>query len=110
MVVIQANRLHLAADVNYGEGYIAFEWPEPLYGREWLQIDMEGFCSRMMPFRSGQGPPEFLDVDPEFIRLRFDQRLALRLELAPEIEIRFQASADEFRQLLQAVTYLRQGQ
>lgn len=47
-------------DTDRGEGWITFQRPHDLYGYEQLTIDLDGHCSRRMPIRSGNGPPDFL--------------------------------------------------
>lgn len=93
------------ADLEYGEGWLCFCWPDGMYGSEQLQIDMEGHCSRAMPIRSGQGPPEFVTVERDRVVLRFRPALARKLELDDEIEIRFSINDDDYQKLCDIVAY-----
>jgi hypothetical protein len=96
--------------LEYGEGWLAFVWADPLYGREGLQIDVEdSHCSRMMPIRCGQGPPEFVEVARDRVKLRFSPELAKKLELDEEIVIEFAISDQEFEQLERTIEHFRGG-
>ena len=103
-----ASRVTVAADVDYGEGYIHFEWPDPIYGSEGLTIDLVGFCSRNMSIRSGAGPPDFVELRPGSVTLRFTSVLAKKLELHETIQIQFSISEDDFRALQQVVEYFKE--
>lgn len=93
------------ADTDHGEGRVVFKWPHELYGYEELTIDLDGYCSRRMPIHSGDGPPEFVELRRDSIKLRFTRSLAEKLQLAEEIEISFQLSDDEFSKLQRVVEY-----
>lgn len=100
---IAANALGVLADLDHGEGWIAFHWFEIPSGG--LKIDLDGHCSRDMPIRSGSGPPEFVELRRDVVRLRFDDELARKLELPEEIEIGFHISDDEFAELQRVVDW-----
>lgn len=100
-----ASHVYISADTDHGEGWVVFEWPDETYGYEQLKIDLDGHCSRRMPIRSGSGPPEFVEVNADRIRLRFDATLAHRLSLAEEIEITYRLTEQEFEELRQVVEY-----
>ncbi len=85
--------------LDHGEGWVTFQWEDPLYGREGLRIDIDGgHCSGNMPIRSGYGLLDW-EVRRNAITLRFAPELAKKLELDDEIEIRFDLSDDEFEGL-----------
>ena len=90
-------------ELSHGEGLLSFQWADPLYGREGLNIDSGGHCSRNMPVRSGDGPPRLVDLRRNSIRLSFTAALARTLELEEEIEIRFTISSEEFCRLQHTV-------
>ncbi len=96
-------------DLDYGIGAIWFEWPDIVYGHEGLGIDLDGFCSRRMPIRSGQGPPLFVEVERGRILVRFPPTLAIRLELDELVEIHFQIDDDDFRLLQRTVDFIREN-
>jgi hypothetical protein len=100
---IEASAVGVVADLDHGEGWIAFHWIETPSGG--LKIDLDGHCSRDMPIRSGNGPPEFVELRRDAIRLRFDAELARKLELPEEIEIKFRISEDEFAKLQHVVDW-----
>jgi|SRR3954447_14957715 hypothetical protein len=92
-------------DREYGEGWLSFIWPDPMYGTERLSIDLQGHCSRRMPIRSGQGPPSFVEVGRNRIKMRFPAELAKKLELDEEIEIEFAINDQDFEQLQRTIDY-----
>lgn len=98
-----ATSVGIVADCDHGEGWIVFQWPDPLYGSEELKIDLDGHCSRYMPIQSGTGPPEFIALQRDFIRIRFAPELAKRLQLSEEIEIRFSINDDDYAELQKVV-------
>jgi hypothetical protein len=100
-----ASHVYIQADTEHGEGWIVFQWPDETYGDEQLKIDLDGHCSRRMPIQSGSGLPEFVEMDADRIRLRFDVTLAYRLKLAEEIEITYRLTEQEFEDLRRAVDY-----
>jgi hypothetical protein len=106
VAIYQASSVSILADCDHGEGWLAFQWPDALFGTEGLKIDLEGFCSRKMPIRSGQGPPDFIELQRDSIRLRFSPALAKKLELDQDVEIHFSIDENQFRQLERAVAYL----
>jgi hypothetical protein len=93
------------ADIDHGEGSVVFEWPDETYGYEQLTIDLDGHCSRRMPIHSGSGPPDFVAVDANRVRLRFDATLARRLGMAEEIEITYRLTEEEFDELRRVADY-----
>lgn len=93
--------------LDYGEGELVFQWSDPIYGSESLSIDLEGYCSRAMPIRSGQGPPSIIELHRFRIKLSFAPSLARQLELDEKVEISFALSDAEFLQLQRAVAYLQ---
>jgi hypothetical protein len=106
MVLYRAENVELTVDTDYGEGWVTFQWPDQLYGWECLMIYVDGHCSRRMPIRSGNGLPEFVALQRDRIKLRFDPVLAAKLELEQEVEIAFDVSDDVFRELQKAITYI----
>lgn len=107
MTLYHAEKVELSADTKNGEGWITFRWPDSLYGWECLTIDLDGHCSRRMPIRSGSGPPEFVELQRDRIKLRFDPVLAGRLELEESVEITFTVTDDEFYELCKVINYLQ---
>jgi hypothetical protein len=107
MVSFQAESVDVPdeTDRSYGEGWLSFQWADPLYGREGLTIQLDGHCSRNMPIRSGNGPPDFVDLKRDRVTLRFDPVLAKELELDEEIEIRFALTDEAFYQLQRTIDY-----
>jgi hypothetical protein len=95
----------VTADTDHGEGWIVFQWPHERYGFEQLTINLDGFCSRRMPIHSGQGPPNFVELRRQFIRIRFDRLLASKLQLGEEVEISFRLSEAEFCELRRVIDY-----
>lgn len=100
-----ATSVGVMVDTDHGEGWVVFRWPHERYGHEELTIDLDGHCSRRMPIHSGEGPPEFVELQRDSIKLRFDPALADKLQLAEEIEISFSLSDDEFAELRHVVEY-----
>jgi hypothetical protein len=97
-----------AEDLDYGEGWVTFSWPDPIYGHEGLQINFDGFCQREMPVHSGQGPPEFVDLQRDRIKVRFSPTLAEKLQLEPDVEIVFNISDKEFESLKLVFDYFNE--
>jgi hypothetical protein len=92
--------------LEYGEGWLVFTWPDPMCGTEYLKIDVEdGHCSRMMPIRSGKGPPEFVELGRDRVKIRFSPELAKKLELDEEIVIEFAINEQDFKQLERTIQY-----
>lgn len=87
------------ADFDYGEGGINFHWVDSLGYSASLDIDLDGWCTREMPIRSGQGPPKLELLERNRIRLRFSSSLAKKLELDERVEFTFQADDQTFEQL-----------
>ena len=58
-----------------------------------------------MPIHSGDGPPEFVELRRDGIKLRFARPLAEKLQLAEEIEISFCLSDGEFSELRRVVQF-----
>jgi hypothetical protein len=106
MITYQANRVSLDADIDYGEGYIEFQWSDTVFGWECLTIDLNGHCSRRMPIHSGQGLPTFAELQQNRMRLHFDANLAKKLQLEEDVEILFDVSEPDFQKLRQVVDYL----
>lgn len=100
-----ASHVFIQADTDHGDGWIVFQWRDETYGYEQLRIDLDGHCSRRMPIHSGSGTPEFVEVDADRIRLRFDVALAHKLSLTEEIEITYRLTEQEFEQLRRVVDY-----
>jgi hypothetical protein len=105
MASYHADRVDLTADTEYGDGWITFRWPDRLFGWECLEIALDGHCSRRMPVHSGDGLPEFVELKRDRIRFRFEPALAEKLELEEDVEISFDISDDDFRQLCKAINY-----
>lgn len=100
-----ATAVDVRADTEHGEGWVVFRWPHDRYGYEEMRIDLDGHCSRRMPVHSGTGPPEFVRLHRDGVRLRFDPPLAEKLRLAPEIEITFSIPNGVFADLRRVVEY-----
>jgi hypothetical protein len=100
-----ATNVFILADVDNGEGWVIFQWPDELYGYEELTIGLDGHCSRRMPIHSGHGPPDVVELDRNKIRLRFDPELAERLQLSEEIAISYRLTDRDYNQLKSVVTY-----
>lgn len=107
MTSYQASRVDLLVDVDYGEGWITFDWPDAVFGHDQLTIDLDGYCSRRMPIHSGWGPPDFLELQRDRIRLRFAPELASKLKMDEEIEIVFALPDDDFLELRRAIEYFQ---
>jgi hypothetical protein len=105
MAVYTATAVSVIADVDYGEGWITFQWPDPLYGHEGLTIDLDGHCSREMPIHSGQGPPEFVALERDSVKLRFPPALAQKLQLESDVEILFNIPDKDFTTLQLVIDY-----
>jgi len=100
-----ATSVRILGDFDYGEGSIEFEWPDPICGYELLIIDVDGHCSRRMPINSGSGWFEFLDVNRNRIKLRFDSALASKLQLDDVITVEYRLTDDEYDLIRRAVDY-----
>lgn len=105
MMKLSAESVHVFADYDHGEGWLAIHWRHDLYGGDTLSIGFDGWCSRRMPIRSGQGPPEYVELTRDRLRLRFAPDLAKKLELDEEVEISFSASDEEFDELRRWVDF-----
>src|SRR5262245_51562162 len=93
-----ANYVGVNAETHHGEGCVVFQWPHEHYGYEQLKLDLDGHCWRRMPIHSGSGPPEFLELLREGVRIRFDPELARKLRLGEEVEILFSLAEPEFEE------------
>jgi hypothetical protein len=103
MLRYSATFVGVQADTDHGEGRVVFQWPDDRYGHDGLTIDLDGHCSRRMPVYSGTGPPEFLELRRDGIRIRFHPTLADKLRLDEEIEILFRLPDAEFAELRRVV-------
>jgi hypothetical protein len=101
-----ASGVDLCADLDYGEGYISFRWPDPLLGEERLTITLEGFFSKSMPFYSDGEYPNAVTLLRDRIRFCFSDSMARNLRLEPEFEIMFSISDDCFLELQQVINYI----
>jgi hypothetical protein len=88
-------------DLDYGEGWIAFTWPDPLYGEERLTIQFDGFCSKANPFYSGYGLESVL-LERIKVSLRFSEELSQTLELDQEVIIVCELSDKDYAGLFAA--------
>jgi hypothetical protein len=103
-----AHTIDINLDYQHGDGWLGFQWSDdPVYGDEGLLINFDGFSSRNMPVRSGQGPPDFVDLTSDSLHLRFTEELAARLELPKDLIIRFDLNEDKHAELSRAVDYFR---
>ena len=93
------------ADIDHGEGWVTFRWFHEVYGYEEPRIDLDGHCSRRMPIRSGSGPPEFVELRRDGVKLGFDPESARKLRLDEEIEISFSLPEPEFQEFRRVVDY-----
>ncbi|QDU86910.1 hypothetical protein Pla175_02640 [Pirellulimonas nuda] len=82
---------------------MTIQWPDEQYGNEGLTIDIDGHCSRNMPIRSGHGPPDFVELQRGYLRIRFEPGLAKRLELDEEITVQFDLDEEDFQAVNQFV-------
>jgi hypothetical protein len=105
MKSFHAHAIEFVGDFDYGEGWITFQWKDKLYGKEGLTIDLDGHCSRNMMIRSGTGPPEFIELQKDSLKLRFTPYVAKMLELDEEIQITFEPNDEIFKQLKQLKDY-----
>lgn len=105
MTTYHATSVGSVADCDNGEGWILFQWPDPLFGSEGLKIDLDGHCWRNMPIRSGGGPPDFITLERDLVRIRFTPALAKSLQLDEEIEIRFSIGDHDYAELQKVVHY-----
>jgi hypothetical protein len=101
----RASYFGAVVDTDHGEGWITFQWPHDLDGYDELRIDLDGHCSRRMPIHSGNGPPDFLELRHDGIRIRFDPILARKLQMEEEIEIDFHFTDAEFDELRRVFDY-----
>jgi hypothetical protein len=105
-----ATHVGVNADTDYGEGWVVFQWPHERNGYEELSIDLDGHCCRRMPLYSGNGPPKFVELRRDGIRIRFDPVLARKLGLEGEIEILFHLPDAEFVELRRVVDYFEDAE
>lgn len=85
-----------------------FEWPDPLYGEEGLYIQLDGHCSCRTFLRSGNGPPEFVEVNRSNVKLRFTPKLAKYLEWDEEVEITFDITDEQYTELVKTVEHFKE--
>jgi hypothetical protein len=104
-VIVQAHSVVVPNQIglDHGEGWLSFQWVDPLCGTEGITIHLDGWCSRNMPIRSAQGPPEFVDLQRNRLKLRFTPAMAQRLEIDEEVEIQFVIPESEFSLLKQTI-------
>jgi hypothetical protein len=96
-------------NLDYGEGGIFFQWEDPVYGHEGLEISFWDLnCSRKMPIRSGDGLPEIVGLTSDTIMLHFSPKLARQLELNEKVEITFDISDEECTKLKRAVDFIKE--
>jgi hypothetical protein len=107
MALYHAEKVDLSADADYGEGWIIFQWPDRLFGWECLTLNLDDYCARRMPIRMGGGMPEFIDLQRDRIRMRFDPDLAAKLEFEQDVEITFNVSDEDYRELCKVISYLK---
>jgi hypothetical protein len=106
MATYHATSVSILADLDHGEGWILFQWPDPIYGYEELSINSDGFCSRRRSIQSGNGPPRFVDIQRDRIVLEFSPRLAKRLEMEERVEIQYEISENDLHELREFVEML----
>lgn len=94
-------KVGIVADFDHGEGWLHFGWEDAIGCAASLTIDMDGHCSREMPIRSGLGPPQFLGLQRDRIRLGFTAELAAKLEMEQVVEFQFVLDDATFDQLRQ---------
>jgi hypothetical protein len=105
MAQYSATYVGVQADTDHGEGWVVFQWPHGRYGYEELTIDLDGHCSRRMRLDSATGPPEFVELRRDSVRIRFDPTLAQKLRLEEEVEILFSLPDAEFDELRRVIDY-----
>jgi hypothetical protein len=94
-----ATCIDVNVDFDHGEGGLRIQWNDPIEGREGLTIDLDGHCSRNMPIRSGQGPPDFVLDGTDRLIMRFEKELATKLEIDETLEIQFVATDDQYNRI-----------
>jgi hypothetical protein len=103
MESLRANEVFVVGCTDQCEGWLEFQWPDPLMGWESLQIDFDGFCSRRMGgLRSGRGLCD-LKLSRGCVRLWFTDELAGKLGLPRALEIGFTLSDEKFAQIERGV-------
>lgn len=85
--------------IDYGYASLCLSWIDPIGIPTSLSIDFDGFCSREMVMRSGQGPPIFKDVYNDGMTLEFTAELAKRLELDEVVKVSFECDETTFANL-----------
>lgn len=105
LIQYQATYVGVVADTDHGEGCIVFRWPHEHLGYELLKISLDGHCSRRMPIHSGSGPPEFVELRRDGVRVRFAPELARKLQMDEEVEILFTLADPEFEELRRVVEF-----
>jgi hypothetical protein len=108
MTFYHADQVAVVADVEYGEGYIQFRWPDPIVGHEGLKIDLDGHCSREMPIHSGDGPPKFIELDRSGLKLWFPPELAKKLKLDQDLELTFTLTDNDYLALQRVIDHFRE--
>jgi hypothetical protein len=105
MASVHASRVEVCADIDYGEIYLTFEWPDPVYGNECLSIDADAHCSRRNSFYSGSGL-DSLELRRDRLSVRFSETLAKKLMFHRDLEISFGISDDAYERLQGAVDFI----
>jgi hypothetical protein len=105
-----ATSVQVLADTDHSEGWVVFRWAHDVYGYEELRIDLDGHCSRRMPSHSGSGPPEFVELRRDRVKLGFGAELARKLRLDEEVEISFSLLEPEFQELRRVIDYFGEAQ
>ena len=85
--------------LQYGEGWLSFEWADRAFGKGGFEFDEGGFCTRSGPPRGGRGSITVVTLSRDRLRFRLQPELAQGLELDEEFEISFSISDEEYIQL-----------
>ena len=88
MLEIEADEVDAGEELDHDGGWISIRWNDDMKVQRALDIDRDGFCAREMPIHSGFGLVDCtLKVD--HLELALTPALAQRLELEPQIKVRW---------------------
>ena len=88
MLRIDVDEIGVNADLDHGEGCIVVVWKDEMSIQRTLKVDIDGFCSRDMPIRSGRGLID-ASLGERHLKLEFTSDLGKNLELDTIVELRW---------------------
>lgn len=104
MQVYQANAVDVFFDSDYGEGWLAFSWPNPIYGHDGLRIAPDGLITRERKLFNGRA--DSAELSRDHLTLNLPQKASENLAFERQIEIRFALSDEQFLVLQSFINYV----